>query len=181
MAYIYPKDPNKKNLVPYDHRHTCTCTCDRKVPVERKVQPMVLDSSDGLLNKIGLTFRGPLDGHRTPIGYWTNTLKTKKSCENKKCFDVPGKEQLRTIRCGVYSYAMKGQSLSNGQRCSTDRQHFTIRLQKSFTAWEGQHHRNKPDVTGSSAASRWGHLSAWHHYIKFNILLAWGPQFITAA
>ena len=27
------------------------------------------DRSDGLLNKIGLNFRGPLDGHRTLIGY----------------------------------------------------------------------------------------------------------------
>ncbi len=35
----------------------------------QKVQPIVLDSSDGLLNKIGLNFRGPLAGHRTPIGY----------------------------------------------------------------------------------------------------------------
>ena len=37
----------------------------------RKVQPMVVDSSGGLLNKIGLNCSGPFDGHRTPIGYQT--------------------------------------------------------------------------------------------------------------
>ncbi len=37
--------------------------------LDTEIQPMVLDSSDGLLNKIGLNFRGPLHGHMTPIGY----------------------------------------------------------------------------------------------------------------
>ncbi len=39
-----------------------------KRPVKQNVQSMVSDSSDGLLNEIGLNCSGPFDGHRTPIG-----------------------------------------------------------------------------------------------------------------